>query len=559
MVLLIPLLISFLLTSEEGIPEDYLAEESPEVGIPEEYLTQKAPEERIPEEHPDQEVRDEELSRGQPLREAPEEGIPGEYPTKEAPEERIPMEDKTHEVPEQGIPTEYTRQEALEDLSLRDTPIQEAPSEFELTVEQQQVTKTEDGHPRELTEEFKVPQQQQLLQQPDVTIITEGTEHIAEAATLDDIDIRLQTETQREVEITTQATEQEEQADTKKIERDMEQYLEQVKITKDDESELLEEHRFLDERLLDLETEPKELAVDGEAQVIYTEKINEQTEIEQKLEQDQEQVKGDDVTVLDIESRTSVELEKVTMASDEAEIPGDISITQQKPQQLIEQKLEETMLLESSKVVDDTQLPLEETLRQLQEERTEIKDLLSGIDQELEQETGHLLDEVQVPAPEGMIETELAPESRTAKKIDTLLVELETKEDEQKQREVSQEVTTEVPEVSPEVIPEVTQEVKTPSELSLEEPPTVTAELPQDEPKETKQISDLNKDIEESFAVITEELGPLEAQDLPTDMKTKAEETRTEILVQTDLPDITRETRTESEISSKTNNRRRNP
>ena len=217
MVLLIPLLISFLLTSEEGIPEEYLteespqvgipqeylAEESPQVGIPEEYLTQKAPEERMPEEHPDQEVRDEELSRGQPLQEAPEEGIPGEYPTKEAPEERILMEDKTQEVPEQGIPTEYTRQEAPEDLSLRDTPIQEAPSEFELKVVQQ-VTMTEDGLLKELTagpEEYKAPQQpQQLLQQPDVTIITEGTEHIVEASTLDDIDIRLQTETQREVE-----------------------------------------------------------------------------------------------------------------------------------------------------------------------------------------------------------------------------------------------------------------------------------------------------------------------------------------------------------------------
>ena len=33
----------------------------------------------------------------------------------------------------------------------------------------------------------------------------------------------------------------------------MEQHLEQVKLTKDDESELLEEHGFLDERLLDLE------------------------------------------------------------------------------------------------------------------------------------------------------------------------------------------------------------------------------------------------------------------------------------------------------------------
>ena len=574
MVLLIPLLISFLLTSEEGIPEEYLAEESPEegipeeylakepseVGIPEEYLTQK---EGIPKEHPGQEEIDEALSRGQQLQEAPEEGIPGEYPTKEAPEERIPMEDKTQEVPEQGIPAEYTRPEAPEDPSLRDTPIQEAPSEFELKVVQQ-VTMTEDGLLRELTagpEEYKAPQQpqQQLLQQPGVTIITEGTEHIAEAATLDDI---LQTETQREVEITTQLLEQEEQApDTKKIERDMEQYLEQVKLTKDDESELLEEDRFLDERLLDLETEPKELAVDEEAQVIYTEKINEQTEIEQKLEQDQEQVKGDDVTVSDIESRTSVELEKVTMASDEAEIPGDISITQQKPQQLIEQKLEDTMLLESSKVVDDTQLPLEETLKQPQEERTKTKDVLSGIDQELEGETGHLLDEAQVPVPESMIETESAPELRTDEKVDELLVELETKEDEQKQREVSQEVTPEVPEevstevsqdvlkeVSQEVIPEVTQEVKSSSELSLEEPPTVTAELPQDEPKETKQISDLSEDIEESFVIITEEISPLGAEELPTDAEMKAEETNTEMLVEPEVPDMTRK---ESEISSK--------
>ena len=410
----------------------------------------------------------------------------------------------------------------------------------------QQVTMTEDGLPRELTagpEEYNAPQQpqQQLLQQPDVTIITEGAEHIAEAATLDDIDIRLQTETQREVEITTQATEQEEQApDIWGVEHDLEQDLDQVKLTKDAESELLAEHRLLlDDRSLDLETEPQKFTVDGESQVICTEKMDEQTEIEQKLEQYKEQVKGDDVTISDIELRTSAELERVTMASDEAEIPGDISITQQKPQQLIEQKLEDTMLLESSKVVDDTQLPLEENLKQPQEERTETKDVLSGIDQKLEQETGHLLDEAQVPAPEGIIETELALESRTNDKVDELLVESKIEDDEQKQREVSQEVTLEVPEQVPqEGTPEAPQEV-IPGV-------TVTAELPKDEHKETKQISEPSEDIEESFVVITEKLGPLEAEELPTDVKTKAEETSTEILVEPEVPDMTRK-----EISSK--------